>query len=171
MAPHLSLSERWRIITLRNDFGLSMPAIAHRSNYSLSTIHRILDLFSKTNEVAEREGRGRKRPIQGSVRRQFREIMRKHPSATSKFIAERLESRTGVCLSDRTIRRTRRQENYHPVHSKTHWTINSAQTARRFQFSVTHLFDDWHDVIFTDEKKFEIDQRGKVYWIPIGCTS
>ncbi|CAF1235790.1 unnamed protein product, partial [Didymodactylos carnosus] len=162
--------ERWRIITLRKDFGLSMPTIVRRLNCSLSTIHRILDLFSKTNDVAEREGRGRKRSIQGSVRRQFCEIMREHPSATSKFIAERLGSRKGVCLSDRTICRIRRQENYHSVHSKMHWIINSAQAARRFQFSVTHLFHDWHDVIFTDEKKFEIDQRGQVYWVPIFGT-
>lgn len=73
-------------------------------------------------------------------------------------------------MSDRSIRRIRRQENYHPVHSKIHWTNNLTQAARRFQFASTHLSDDWHNVIFTDEKKFAIDQSGRVFWIPIGSA-
>ncbi len=105
MAPHLSIAERWEILTVRNDLALSVPDITSRLNCSSFTGYQILDLFAETNDVVEREGRGRKPSMEGSVRRQFREIIWEYPSATSTFVAEPLESRRVIRLSVRSIRR------------------------------------------------------------------
>lgn len=88
MARHLSIGQRWRIITLRFDMKLSIPEIARRLKRSFSTVHRIINLFLDTDNVLEREGRGPKPLVQGFVRRQFREIMRRYPSGTSAFVAD-----------------------------------------------------------------------------------
>ncbi|CAF1641927.1 unnamed protein product, partial [Didymodactylos carnosus] len=136
---------------------------------SFNTVRRVIQLFEETHDVLEREGRGRHRLVTGSVRRHFRQIMSQHPSDTSASIANRLEQRSGVRVSDRTIREARRNENYHPVHARVHWHINEQQAARRLQYCNLHQSDNWRQVMFTDEKKFQVDESGIVYWIPIGA--
>ncbi|CAF1519695.1 unnamed protein product [Rotaria sordida] len=142
MPNHLSIEQRWRIIVLHFDNNLPLREIARR---------------------------GRRVIIRGPVRRQFRQILSRYPTATSSSISTRLQSRTGIIVSACTIRRVRRRENYHPVHARTHWEINEIQAARRYQYAITHEADNWQHVIFTDEKQFFIDEAGTVFWIPIGA--
>ncbi len=113
--------------------------------------------------MLEREGRGRHPLISGPVRRHFRQIMSQHPTDTALSIANRLEQRSGLRVSVRTIRRVRRNENYHPVHARVHWEINERQAAQRYQYCCTHRSDHWQNVIFTDEKKFQVDETDTVY--------
>lgn len=168
MAGHLSIEQRWRIVTLRRDCNLPLRKIAHLLNCSFSSVRHIINLFDETNNVLEREGRGRHAIIRGPVRRQFRQILSRYPTSTSSTVATRLTRRTGVQVSSRTARRVRRKENYHPVLPKVQWEINEDQAARRYQYAIEHEDDNWKQVIFTDEKKFAVDKTGIVHWIPIG---
>ncbi|CAF1223319.1 unnamed protein product [Rotaria sordida] len=61
MPIHLSLEDRWRIISLRLDQAMSSTRIAAIANCSIRTDHNILQLFRETNDVIEREGRARAR--------------------------------------------------------------------------------------------------------------
>ncbi len=65
---HLSIGERWRIITLHQDNNLSLRQIARIVNCSFSTVRRIIQLYEETHDVLEREGRGRHPLISGPVR-------------------------------------------------------------------------------------------------------
>ncbi len=116
-----------------------------------------------------RQGRGRHPIIWGPIRRQFRQILSRYPTNTSSSISTRLQSRTGQTVSASTVRRVRRQENYHPVHAQIHWEINETQAARRYQYAIAHETDNWQNVVFSDEKKFIIDESGTVFWIPVGA--
>ncbi|CAF1541973.1 unnamed protein product, partial [Rotaria sordida] len=142
--------------------------IARKVGCCPATVKLIIDLFEETNYILERQDRGRYAIIFESVRRQFRQIFSRFPTSTSSSIANRLWSRTGSIVSARTIRRVRRQENYHPVYSKNHWTIHEAQAMRRLHYATTHETDLWQNVIFTNEKKFQIDESGTVFWVLIG---
>ncbi|CAF3795419.1 unnamed protein product [Rotaria sp. Silwood1] len=154
------MGERWRIITLHQDNNLFLRQIAGMVNYSFTTVQNIIQLFQETDDVLEREGRERHRLINGLVRRHFRQIMSQHSSDTSLSIAGRLEQRSGVTVSPQTIREACRNENYHPVHARIHWQINEQQAANRS--------NNWQNVIFSDEKNFQVDETDTVYWIPIG---
>jgi len=59
MSGHLSVGDRWRIISLRFDQGASCTRIASILNCSLATVYNVIRLFHETNDVTEREGRGR----------------------------------------------------------------------------------------------------------------
>jgi len=59
MSDHLSIGDRWRIVSLRLDQGVPPHRIASVIGCSRATVFNILRLFHDTNNVIEREGRGR----------------------------------------------------------------------------------------------------------------
>jgi MarR-like DNA-binding transcriptional regulator SgrR of sgrS sRNA len=59
MSSHLSIRDRWRIISLRFDQNMTPNQIAFTINCTTRTVFNILRLFHETNNVIEREGRGR----------------------------------------------------------------------------------------------------------------
>jgi len=59
MSGHLSVRDRWRIISLSLDQGMPPNQIAIVINCTRRTVFNILRLFRETNDVTEREGRGR----------------------------------------------------------------------------------------------------------------
>ena len=59
MSGHLSIGDRWRIISLWHDQGMTSHQIASRIHCTSRTVRNILRLFRETNNVIEREGRGR----------------------------------------------------------------------------------------------------------------
>ena len=108
MPKQLSIAERWRIISLRFDANFSTSRIASIIPCGIRTVRNIIQLHAETNDVVAREGRGRRAIIDGSVQQHFEEIMEEHPTDTSASIADRLQSRSGVRVSARTVRRIRR---------------------------------------------------------------
>ena len=59
MSGHLSIGERWRIVSLHFDQGLTSGGIARFINCTSRTVRNILRLFRETSDVIERQGRGR----------------------------------------------------------------------------------------------------------------
>ncbi|CAF3450076.1 unnamed protein product [Rotaria sp. Silwood1] len=59
MSGHLSIGDRWRIISLSLDQGMTTNQIASVINCTSRTVRNILQLFRETNNVIEREERGR----------------------------------------------------------------------------------------------------------------
>ena len=59
MNNHLSIGDRWRIISLRFDQNITPDEIASFMNCTVRTVFNILRLYHETNDVIEREGRGR----------------------------------------------------------------------------------------------------------------
>ncbi|CAF4018490.1 unnamed protein product [Rotaria sp. Silwood2] len=58
MSGHLSIGDRWRIISLGLDQGMTSNKIASGINCTSRTVRNILRLFRETNIVTERGGRG-----------------------------------------------------------------------------------------------------------------
>ena len=60
---HLNEEERWRVVHLSTEVGLSERAIAKRMRVQKTTVHKILTKYRKTGDIKDRPGRGRKRKI------------------------------------------------------------------------------------------------------------
>ena len=166
MSAHLSVGERWRVVSMKLDQNMSVPYIASVISCSTQTVHNILDLFRETNDVIERRGRGGGNSLTTDERNVLRQLFYKYPHETSAQINYRFYRRTGVTISSRTIRNYRRLFDFHPVHARTQPFINNEHAQQRLFFSQRHIDHDWSRVIFSDEKAFEVDVSGIVYWIP-----
>ncbi|CAF5076180.1 unnamed protein product, partial [Rotaria sp. Silwood1] len=119
--------------------------VARRIPCSIQTVYNILQLFQETNDVIERNGRGRLRILNNDQVNTLRQLLYQYPTDTSSSIADRLLRRTGLGINPRTIQNYRSSLGFRPVHART-----------------AH----WDNVIFSDEKTFEVDISGVVYWIP-----
>lgn len=58
MTGHLSIGDRWRVVSMRQDQRISSSHIARIINCSVQTVYNILELFYETNDVVERQGCG-----------------------------------------------------------------------------------------------------------------
>jgi transposase len=168
MSAHLDVGERWRVISMKLDQGMSTRQIAGIIKCSTHTVYNILNLFRQTDDVVERRGRGGRNSLTTEERRVLRQLFYNYRTETSARINDRFSRRTGRFISSRTIRNYRRSLGFHPVHARTQPLINSGHAEQRFFFSQQHIDDDWSRIIFSDEKAFEVDVSGIVYWIPYG---
>ncbi|CAF1485702.1 unnamed protein product [Rotaria sordida] len=103
MPLHLSLEDRWRIISLRLDQGMSPIRIAAIVNCSIRTVHNILQLFRNTNDVIEREGRGRA-PLNNDDIQILRRLFYRYLTETAANVNNRFFQRTNRFVTIRTIR-------------------------------------------------------------------
>lgn len=152
---------------MRIDQGMTPSHIANVIRCSKQTVYNILKLFQETNDVMERRGRGRT-SLTLDERKVLRQLFYKYSHEVSARINSRFYQRTGLCVSSRTIRNYRHLFQFHPVHARTQPLINEGHAQQRLLFSQRYIDYDWSRVIFSDEKIFEVDVSGVVYWIPYG---
>ncbi|CAF1054155.1 unnamed protein product [Rotaria sordida] len=153
MNSHLTIGERWRVISLRLDQGFGFRDIARRMHCTYQTVRNILQLFHETNDVVELEGRG---------------VGNSYPQETATQLSNRFYRRTGRFVTPQTIRNYRRRWGFRAVHTRIQPLLTQRHAAQRLAFCQQYIYDDWRRVIFADEKIFEVDATGIVYWIPYG---
>ncbi|CAF3131399.1 unnamed protein product [Rotaria sp. Silwood2] len=168
MNRHLTIGDRWLVISLRVDQCLSFRHIARIINCTHQTVHNILQLFHETNNVIELEGRGGGNSWSDDKFHTVIRLLYRYPSETSSQLNNRFYQRTGRFVTTRVIRNYRRRLGFHPVHAKIQPLLNQRHTDDRLAFYQQHTHDDWSQFIFVDEKVFEVDASGLVYWIPCG---
>ncbi len=156
------------MISLRLDQDISSRRIARIINCSVRTVYNILQLFHGTNDVIEREGRGGDNSLTNDEVHTLRQLLYRYPDETSTQLTNRFCRRTGCFVTSRTIRNYRRRLGFRPVHGRIQSLINQRHADERLAFCQQHIQDDWCRVIFGDEKIFEVDASGIVYWIPYG---
>ncbi len=104
MTGHLSIGDRWRVVLMRQDQGISSCHIARVINCSVQTVYNILELFYETNDVVERQGRGGGNSLTDGEIFILRQILYRYPYETSNQINHRFYRRTGTFVTPRTIR-------------------------------------------------------------------
>ncbi|CAF2995233.1 unnamed protein product, partial [Rotaria sp. Silwood2] len=166
MSSHLSVGDRWRIVSLKFDQGLNVHEIARIVNCSVRTVYYILSLYQDTNDIIERSGRGRHNMLNDYEMHTLRQMLYRYSNETSTSIANRFFQRTDLYVSPPTIRRYRLSFGFRPVHARIQPLINATHAQQRLHFCLSHATDRWYNVIFSDEKAFEIDVTGLVYYIP-----
>jgi hypothetical protein len=124
--------------------------------------------ISRNEWCDERRGGGGENSLTADERNVLRQLFYKYPHEISARINYRFYRRTSVTISSRTLRNYRRLSDFHPIHARTQTLINNEHAQQRLFFSQRHIDHDWSRVIFSDEKAFEVDLSGIVYWIPYG---
>ena len=168
MNRHLTIGQRWRVSSLRLDQGLGFREIARRMNCTHQTVHNILQLFHETKDVLERDGRGTSNSLTNHEIHVLRQILHRYSYETATQLNNRFYRRTGRAVAPRTIRNYRRRLHFRAVQARVQPLLTQAHAYQRLTFCRQHIYDDWRRVIFADEKVFEADATGIVYWIPYG---
>ncbi len=73
-----------------------------------------------------------------------------------------------MILHHQTIRNYRSSLGFHSVHTRIQPLINARYAQQRLNFCLSHVTAQSNNIIFNDEKAFEVDIFGVVYWIPYG---
>ncbi|CAF1241681.1 unnamed protein product [Didymodactylos carnosus] len=113
---HLSVGERWRIISLYYNQNISPSVIAVSIDCTPRTVRNIVRLYDETGDVIEREGRGC--PSLGNDNVLIlRQLFYRHPTESSAIIADRFFRITNQYTASRTVRYHRRRLGFHPVYT------------------------------------------------------
>jgi len=134
MSSHLSIRDRWRIISLRFDQNISPRQISRIVNCSFQTVYNILRLFNETNDVIEREGRGGGNVLTNDEIYVLRKLFYRYPDETSSQINNHFFQRTGPFVTSRTIRSYRIQLGFHAVHARIQPLMNQQHADNRLLF-------------------------------------
>ncbi len=118
--------------------------------------------------MVEREGRGGGNSLTNDETHSLRQLMYRYPDETSTQLNNRFYRRAGRFVTPRAIRNYPRRLGFRPVHARIQPLINQRYADERLAFCQQHIHDDWCHVIFGDEKIFEVDASGIIYWIPYG---
>ena len=100
----LAESERWNIIFLSKEKGLSIREISKRLHVAPNTVASTLSRFRETNTVHDRARSGRKRKL--SREEEEKMIRKAKKGLKSPQITREYKRETGKTISDRTVRRT-----------------------------------------------------------------
>lgn len=169
MPAHLSDGDRWKIVYLFNDLHLSFRQIAKRVKCTDKTAARVIQKYRETGAVSDRHHTGRPSIMNQQSLRRLDRIISKHTSYTSTALADEMMSSTGVRISPRTIRRARTTAlSRHPVHERVVKALKPRDITRRLAFANAHVNDDFHHVVFSDEKLFVLSKTGTVHYIKKG---
>ncbi len=169
MPPRLSDAQRWKIVYLFNDLHLSLHQIAKRIKCSVEGVRGVLQRHRESNTVSDHRRTGRPPIMNDQSLKRLDRIITKHTHYTSTALADEMMHTTGQRISPRTIRRARTTTlARHPVHEKVERAMTQGDMTRRLNFVTTHINNDFHHVIFSDEKQFVLNKTGTVHWIKKG---
>ena len=157
-SPHkrreLSLTTRSEIVTWYNA-GLSYANIAQRMKLSANTIGSIVRKWKKTGLIANQPRTGRPPKVTPAMVKRVDRFIRTHDDAVPKEIQEKLH----LPVTPRTVYNIRRSLGYVGTHGKPQIQLSPADKEKRVKWCKKHRDDKFTNVIFSDEKPFELYKR------------
>ena len=169
MPSQISDKDRWKIIFFHTNLHLSERQIANKVKCSRCAVQLTLQRYQETGGVTNRLGQGRPSVMKSSSLTRLTRLIRSRPSATSNALATAMTTHTGQRISPRTIRRARTHSlGFHPVHEIITQSLTQGAKTKRLNYATTHLNSDFHNVLFSDEKQFVLQNTGEVVWIKDG---
>ena len=161
---NLSQRDRVRIITYRYDFHLSERKIAKKLKCSPSTAHRILVQHKRHHDSPQYYLRGRKKKLSSKQENHLKNIIRENNNLTSEEIQRHFFQHDNITITSRSIRNYRRQF-FHPAKEILVSRSTLEHHLKRVDYCMTHSDDNFHRVVFSDEKLFKLDHTSSTVWI------
>lgn len=156
-AGHLTLEQRWAVVSLVNYGQLSFRAAAHKVGCDERTARRIWRLHRDTGGV-EYAARHRARPVlTGPVEAMVRQDMVGHEGVSTRKMAKRIRRELHVRVHDTTIARFLHANGFRPLRRPLETRLTAAQRAKRLEWCrrfAGYSKHWWEKVMFVDEKNF-----------------
>lgn len=168
MSVPLTPEQRWRCVILSRDVGWSTKRIAIHIPCTPRTVQSILALHRTTGGVAPRARSGRPRRLSDAALQRFNTALSSTPHAQPQELIDYVERHTGVHISRATLARERHRLGYHCVNERIVQELSAANIAKRLSFTAAHLTNNWHTVIFSDEKLFTLATTNNKMWVKVG---
>lgn len=162
--PNLSERERVKIITYRYDFHYSQRKIAQILKCSQSTVSDILKKHKHHIDSPQYHLRGRKNKLSSKQEIHLKNIIRENPNSTSEEIQRHFFQHDNIQISSRTISRYRRKS-FHPAKEILIPRLKLEHYISRIDYCMAHINNNFHTIVFSDEKYFCLDHTSSTIWI------
>jgi transposase len=168
----LPLAKRYEIVFLKHHpLGpkMSKKAISRHINSDPKTVRYWLDRWEENEDLSDLPITGRPRATPEKIDAKIISIAQKERDIVSGEISKKLK-KNGVDVSSRTVRRRLRENggSYGPPLMKP--LLTEAHREKRLLWARQHKRFNWDNVVFTDEKTFELHRGGKKVWRLPGTT-
>ena len=168
MAEELTLQENLAIVRKHYHEHKQQKTIARELHCNQSTVSRVLQQFRLSGSLERKKRSGRPSVVSDEVKDAVDKRIKKRRTATSAELANEVMDKTGRRVSERTIRRVRRELTYHPVHASVKPSLTDAHKAARLAWCREHRRDSFKSVVFMDEMGVGIDYHRQLFWIKPG---
>ena len=160
--PALTVTQRQKIIVLKQDAGLSIEKIAEKLNINVKTVRRWLERNKKGMSLTNLRGQGRKRKLTSRQEKQVRKRAKKGEDAPE--LARKLSRKGKKSISVTTVQRVLKRQGLKYLVREKREVITPTQSEKRLKFAHKHKNDDWKYVLFTDEKTFHVGKTPHKSW-------
>lgn len=147
--------DRWRIVFLATENGLSVRQIAKKMHISAATVQNTLCKFRETKTVHDRAGGGRKRKLSSQDEKKI--VSKAKRGKSAKQIAREYERETAKPISEHTVRRALKEHHLAYLKITPIPRLTNLQKEKRMKYAQDMSSVDWKSVLFTDEKSFWLE--------------
>ena len=162
--PNLTERERVKIITYRYDFHYSQSEIAQKLKCNQSTISKVLKKHKHHIDSPQYHLRGRKKKLTSTQQNHLKNIIRENNNLTAAEIQRHFFHHDNIQLSLATIKRYRRLY-FHPAKEILIPRLKLEHYISRLDYCMTHINNNFHTIVFSDEKYFCLDHTSSTVWI------
>ena len=164
---HLSAVERWMIVRMVREQGMTRGQAAAVVPCSKRTVTRILSLFRNTGDVLKQHGGGRAHAYSPRQMERLRTLVKQNPHATAAGLIG-LMSRSAPQISERTMRKYLRELNMSLRREGTESFDTPRYIALRKAWAHQHRDDDILSWLFMDASTLMLRHTGDLIWAPRG---
>jgi transposase len=162
--PHLTDAERLKIEVLHREFRFSHRQIARRLKCNQSTVSRVLKQCINHIDLDQLHHHQHTKKFNSIQLKHLFNIIRHNKNSTSKELQRHFFHHDSILVSDRTIRRYRRML-FHPCLEILIPRLKLDHYLARSDYCMTHASNNFHTVVFSDEKSFCLDHTSSIVWI------
>ncbi len=164
--PHISLADRWRIVSLKEQ-GKTATEISKIVQASKSAINDLYQKYLKTGDVIDLPHTGRPQKITEEERKLIKETTNANPCLSlSKIIEE-----SKVNISKTKCWEVLKSGGYECKIAAEKWYVDESHQQKRLAWARKYIKKPekyWEKVIFTDESLIAHDPNKQRLWVPMG---
>ena len=157
----LTSFQKAKIVTLR-DANYSFGEISKKLGINRSTAYRIYKKFKETGTVENKKRKGRPSKLSKKVASAIEKKIKENPTITSDELRRSLGNKATVSAS--SIRRYRKRLGFSASKGKSFDHLSEKHKQQRLLYCKNHANDKFSNVLFTDEKPFELFKVRRKVW-------
>lgn len=151
MPSRRSVVDRARVIALSSE-GKSITNIVRHTGFDRQFVTR----WFRTDSASEKQRPGRPTKITPALTRTVRAMMKGKKGRSTRRVSALLKERKNIDLSRDTVGIIAKRSGLKPYKRQQKPLLTANQQLRRLEFARKFKNENWRNVLFTDEKTFEL---------------